>query len=59
MCYRDKNNSPIKTGDMVEKNDIKYVIKVIEEYDFATVAIVENITNQEVETLLLRDIKKI
>ncbi len=59
MCFRDRNNIPVSIGSVVEFNDIKYIIKVIEEYDCATVAIVENITNQEVETLLLHDVKKI
>jgi vancomycin permeability regulator SanA len=59
MCYRDKNDSPVKTGDVVERGNSKYLIKVIEEYDMATVAIVENIKTGKVETLLLRDIKKV
>jgi hypothetical protein len=59
MCYQDKNNSPIKMGDLVERGNSKFIIKVIEEYDMATVAIVENIKTGKVDTLLLRDIKKI
>ena len=59
MCYQDKNNNPIKVGDNVERGNSKFIIKVIEEYDMATVAIVENIKTGKVETLLLRDVKKI
>jgi hypothetical protein len=59
MCYQDKNCIPIKIGDSVERGNSKYIIKVIEEYDMATVAIVENIKTGKVETLLLRDIKKV
>ena len=59
MSYRDKNDSLIKTGDVVERGNSKYIIKCIEEYDMATVAIAENIKTGKVETLLLRDVKKI
>jgi hypothetical protein len=59
MAFRDKNNSPVKTGDTIERGNSKYIIKCIEEYDMATVAIAENIKTGKVETLLLRDVKKI
>ena len=59
MCYRDKSKVPVVSGDVVEFKDKSYIIKVIEEYDMATVAIVENVKTGKVETLLLRDIKKV
>jgi ribosomal protein L7Ae-like RNA K-turn-binding protein len=59
MCYRDKNEVAVVVGDKVEYAGLKYVVKFIEEYDFATVVIAENIKTRTVETLLLQDIKKI
>ena len=59
MCFKDKNNVPVSVGDLIERGNSKYIIKVIEEYDMATVAIVENIKTGKMETLLLRDVKKI
>lgn len=59
MCFKDKNNVPVLVGDLIERGNSKYIIKAIEDYDMATVAIVENIKTHIVDTLLLRDVKKI
>jgi hypothetical protein len=59
MCFKDRCNIPVSIGDEVEHKGKKYLIKVIEEYDMATEIIAENLKTHKVETLLLRDIKKI
>ena len=59
MSFKDKCNTPVTAGDIIEYNGKQYKIKVIEEYIMATTVIVENIKTHQVETLLLRDVKKI
>jgi hypothetical protein len=58
--YRDKVNVPVVVGDTIEYNDKKYVVRFIMSYPVATVVIVEKLDKtHQVETLLLRDVKKI
>lgn len=59
MAFCDKNKVPVQDGDIVEYKGKRYQIKAIESYDMATEIIVENIKTFKVETLLLRDVKKI
>ena len=59
MCFKDQVNVPVSVGDIVEKDGKYYVIRFIEEYIMATTIIAENIKTGKVETLLLRDIKKV
>jgi hypothetical protein len=59
MCYRDRNNIKLVPGDTVEYNDEKFVVKLIKDYSMATVVIAENLDTHRIETLLLRDVKKI
>lgn len=59
MAFKDKCNKKVTAGDIVESNDNLYRIKVIEEYVMATTVIAENIITHQIETLLLRDVKKI
>lgn len=59
MSFRDGCNVKVFAGDTVVRDGIKYIIKFIESYAVATVVIAENIKTHTVETLLLRDIKKI
>jgi len=59
MAYRDKNNVDLFPGDVVEKDGHKYRIYDIKSYSFATVAIVENLETKSVDSLLLRDIRKL
>lgn len=59
MAFKDRCNKKVTAGDIVESNSNLYRIKVIEEYVMATTVIVENLKTHQVETLLLRDVKKI
>lgn len=59
MSFKDKNKIPVVAGDKIECNDKQYIIRVIESYDMATEVIAENLKTHKVETLLLRDVKKI
>jgi hypothetical protein len=59
MAFRDQNNVGLFVGDVVEKDDRKYIVRAIKSYSFATVAIVENLVTKDVETFHLRDIIKI
>ncbi|MGH7974762.1 MAG: hypothetical protein ACREBR_04505 [bacterium] len=59
MCFRDKNNVMIDVNDHVEYNGSEYVIKAIQTYTCATVAILENIKTHVVEIPLIRDIIKL
>jgi hypothetical protein len=58
MAFRDKNNVELFIDDIIEKDDQKYIIRLIESYSFVTVAVVENIINHKIETFELRDIIK-
>lgn len=60
MCYRDKNNVAVGINDVVKYAGARYVVKYIEDYDCATVAIAEKLdSSHSIDTLLLRDIEKI
>jgi hypothetical protein len=59
MAFRDKNKVVVVAGDVVEANENLYRIKVIESYDLVTEVIAENMKTHKVETLLLRDVKKV
>lgn len=57
--FRDKNKVKVVPGDLVEFDGKKFEVKFIESYTMATEVIVENLDTHRMETLLLRDIKKI
>jgi hypothetical protein len=59
MSFRDKDSVPVFVGDIVEKDGIKYQVQFILPYVMVTAVIVENLITHQVETLLLRDVKKI
>lgn len=59
MSFKDKNNIPVVDGDIVEYKNKYYKIIAIESYDIVTELIVENTKTFKLETLLLRDVKKI
>lgn len=56
--FKDKDFVPVSVGDLVEKDGVKYIIQFIMPYVMVTAVIVENIKTHQVETLLLRDIKR-
>ena len=59
MAFQDKNNVDVVPGDIVEYNHKNYLIKFIESYMMATEVIVESLDTHQMETLLLRDVKKV
>jgi len=59
MAFKDKCNKKVSAGDLIEANENLYRIKVIESYDLVTEVIAENLKTHQVETLLLRDVKKV
>ena len=59
MCFRDCNNVKLNVGDTILYNEVKYSVTLIKSYSMATVVIAENLETHRIETLLLRDVKKI
>lgn len=59
MAFCDKNNVAVVVGDKVEYNGSVYIIRFIESYACATVAILEDIKTHTIDSPLLRDITKL
>ena len=59
MAFRDQCNNPVIAGDVVCQDGLIYRVQCVMPYLMATTLIVENLKTGKVETLLLRDVKKI
>lgn len=58
MSFRDRDNVVITVGDLAIYKDSIYVVRFIESYASATVAILENVKTHLIESPLLHDIVK-